>query len=359
MSDSNKPGGAIWKTGIHKVSLGGQPVRLAAPQYSLIQNYNLMKRKIREKGHIPIGIDHIPEQVLKTSPVLEKLLKEHELDPYDVGKIRNVSTDGESIRITDAEFTHPTVQELFNNGELQAWSVVENIKSTECPTDKADVVADYFTDIERVDLVGKGGCETCLVEGGGVPEGYERINANFMEVDTLTEEEKKKKENETTVDETNMENNSSEQEESQEQEEKEENDPVSVLQGQVAKLTDTVSTLATTVSGIVDGTIEAKLPENVEEKLKQVDEMKLEAQKSLVVAQIDGKIQAGYVTPAMKDGLLKAGLSMKEDDFQELLAGYKEKLWDPKTFAEHSNDDNGDESLSLDEMRQARKQGRF
>ena len=53
----------------------------------------------------------------------------------------------------------------------------------------ADVVADYFSDIERLDLVGKGGCETLPVEGGGVPEGYERINAKFMEVDTLTEED--------------------------------------------------------------------------------------------------------------------------------------------------------------------------
>jgi hypothetical protein len=327
-----------------------------------------MKRKIREKGRIPIGIDHIPEQVLESNHVLKKLLESNQINPYDVGSITGVSTDGESIKITDAEFTHPTVQELFNNGELQAWSVVENIKSIECPTDKADVVADYFTDIERVDLVGRGGCETCLVEGGGVPDGYEKINASFMEVDTLKEKEEKQNEMEGNLEDdkqlettpTGAESNdeSNEKENGQEQDESGK-DPLKLLQDQVASLTDTMGTLATTVKGIVDGTIEAKLPESLEAKLNEVDNLKKDAQKTKIVAMIDGKIQAGYVTPAMKDGLLKAGLSMKGDDFQELLAGYKEKLWEPETRADHSHEENGNGTLQIETIQEARKQGRF
>jgi len=359
MSNS-KPGGAIWKTGVHRVSLGGRPVRLAAPQYSLIQNYNLMKRKIKENGYIPIGIDHIPEEVLSSNPVLKKILKKQALDPYDVGKITRVTTDGDSIRIDDAEFTNPIVQKLFENGKLEAWSVVQDVRSSKCSNEKADLVAEYFGDIDRVDLVGKGGCETCLVEPGEIPEGYERINASFMEVDILTKETKDKKDEE-------MENNKDEHvnvDSSNKEDEKENNkdesvkDPLEVLQDKVNRLTDTVGTLTETVTGIVEGTIEAKLPEKVEAKLKEVDKLKMEASEAKVIAQIDGKIQAGYVTPAMKDGLVKAGLSMDPEDFTELLAGYKEKLWDPERHADHSHDD-GDKVLSLDTIRNARKKGRY
>lgn len=359
MSDSNKPGGAIWKTGIHKVSLAGQPVRLAAPQYSLLQNYNLMKRKIREEGHIPIGIDHIPEQTLNANQVLKKLLEKQELDPYDVGRIVDVVTDGESIRIKDAEFTNPIVQELFNQGELESWSVVQDVKAAECPTDKADVVADYFSDIERVDLVGKGGCETCLVEGGGVPEGYERINAKFMEVDTLTEEDiKGKHEGEVQSQkegEDGLINQGEDGHEGEGGNEGLEEDPVQVLQNQVASLTETVGTLTDTVTGLVEGKIEAKLPDEYKEKLKEVDKLKLEASKAKVGSMIDAKIKAGVVTPAMKDGLLEAGLSMPEDGFKKLLASYKVKLWEPEQKSAHTPEQ--DDTYTYETYKKRREAG--
>ena len=369
ISDSPKPGGAIWKTGIHKVSLDGKPVQLSAPQYSLIQNYNLMKRKIEENGHIPIGIDHISPEVIQGNPVLRKLLEAHEIDPYDVGKILDVSTDGEQIRIENAEFTNDSVKELFLNGELTAWSVVENARTLPCPTGKADLVADYFSDIERVDLVGRGGCETCLVEGGGVPDGYNRINASFMEVDKLTEEEKKNEQNENNEDENKMETTSTgaenqeneSSEESGQENKEDEKDPLGLLQDQLATLTDTVGTLATTVKGIVDGTITAKLPKEYEQKFQEIDEMKLEASKSKVGAMIDAKIQAGYITPAMKEGILEAGLSMSEDGFKKLLAGYTKKLWDPKTHAGNNPEDKsgGDNVLYIDDLRKSRENNRY
>lgn len=346
MSDSAKsPGGAIWKTGVHKVSLKGQPVRLAAPQYSLIQNYNLMKRKIRDDGHITIGIDHLPETVLAANPILKKLLDEKKINPYDVGKILDVSTDGDSIRVEKAELTDQTVQDLFDHGELNAWSVVEDIKASECLTDKADVVADYFADIERVDLVGRGGCETCLVEGGGVPEGYEKINASYMEVDKVSEENRTEETEETNEEEQNNQEEESGGSESQEgtedgggdtSEETSENDRIFQLQTQVKKLVETVGTLTKTVTGIVEGTIEAKLPESLENKFKEVDKLKLEASEAKLGSIIDGKIQAGLVTPAMKDGLMEAGLAMDEEGFGKLMAGYKEKIWDPEEHANHS-----------------------
>lgn len=377
ISDSPKPGGAIWKTGIHKVSLDGKPVRLSAPQYSLIQNYNLMKRKIEENGHIPIGIDHISPEVIQGNPVLRKLLEAHEIDPYDVGKILDVSTDGEQIRIENAEFTNDSVKELFLNGELTAWSVVENARTLPCPTGKADLVADYFSDIERVDLVGRGGCETCLVEGGGVPDGYNRINASFMEVDKLSDEEKKKKGNEgNPEDETgtgNPEDENGQGNPGDEGDSGAEGNPenkngnedekppsqLDTIQDTVTKLVGTVETLSKTVTGIVDGTIKAKLPEEYEQKFQEIDDIKLEASKSKVGAMIDAKIQAGYVTPAMKEGLLEAGLSMSEDGFKKLLAGYTQKLWDPKKYSNPSDEDSGGDVLYIDVLRKSREKNRY
>jgi hypothetical protein len=61
----------------------------------------------------------------------------------------------------------------------------------------------------------------------------------------------------------------------------------------------------------------------------------------------------------MKDGLIKAGLSMESDDFNGLLAGYKEKLWDPETRADHSHEENGNGTLQIETIQGARKQGRF
>jgi len=336
MSDNAiKPGGAIWKTGIHQVSLQGQPVRLSAPQYSLIQNYNLMKRKIRENGHIPIGVDHIPESVLASNPVLKKLLDEKDINPYDVGMIKDVSTDGESIRIEDAHFTNQSIQDLFNKGELSAWSVVEDIKASKCPTDKADVVADYFSDIERVDLVGRGGCETCLVEGGGVPYGYERINASFMEVDTLTEENRTDENEETNEEEQNNQEESTGSSENENSEETNETEEESKL-----TMADVKEEITNTIKAVIEPLVKGEMAK-VEAKLTEISEdtesVKKDAVKAKVGSLIDGKIQAGFVTPAMKDGLLKAGLAMEEKDFLELLAGYKEKLWDGKMHANNSN----------------------
>jgi len=157
----------------------------------------------------------------------------------------------------------------------------------------------------------------------------------------------------------NQENESSE--ESGQENKEDEKDPLGLLQDQLATLTDTVGTLATTVKGIVDGTITAKLPKEYEQKFQEIDEMKLEASKSKVGAMIDAKIQAGYITPAMKEGILEAGLSMSEDGFKKLLAGYTKKLWDPKTHAGNNPEDKsgGDNVLYIDDLRKSRENNRY
>lgn len=369
---ASKPGGSIWETGIHKVSIGGKPVRLKAPEYSLKQNYNLMKRKIAENGHIPIGIDHIPEEVLASNPTLKKILDKQEIDIYNVGKINEVASDGQSIKIVDAEFTVPAVQDLFENGDLEAWSVVENVKTHECPTESADLVADYFTDIKRVDLVGSGGCETCRVNADGVPEGYERLNASFMEVDIVTKDGKngKGQEDPTKGDPAKLNPKDDPVTQTQgagEDPNKKKADPTGEdpkkaksksVEERLAELTETVVAIGKTVTGIVDGTIEAKLPEKYAKQLEKVDDLTLEASKAKVGALIDAKIKSGTVKPAMKEGLMEAGLAMPEEAFKKHLATYEDKIWDDKMHASFSERDNVG-SLNIDAMRKARQNKRF
>lgn len=183
MSDFEEkgPGGVIWKTGVHQVGVEGKPTRLYSPQYSLMQLYDLLERIIESEGGVPIGFgDHIPEDVIESYPMLRKL------DLHNVGEIRAVETDGESIRIKESVLTNPTVAELYNKGELSDYSIVASFMMADCPRNDADMVVDYFTKFKRVDLVSRGGCRDCRVEDLSDVNGdtvYMKIHARFMHID--------------------------------------------------------------------------------------------------------------------------------------------------------------------------------
>lgn len=183
MSDFEEkgPGGVIWKTGVHQVGVDGKPTRLYSPQYSLMQLYDLLERIIESDGGVPIGFgDHIPESIIDEYPMLKKL------DLHNVGEIRAVETDGESIRIKESVLTNPTVAELYNNGELSDYSIVASFMMADCPRNDADMVVDYFTKFKRVDLVSRGGCRDCRVEDLSDVNGdtvYMKIHARFMHID--------------------------------------------------------------------------------------------------------------------------------------------------------------------------------
>lgn len=88
--------------------------------------------------------------------------------------------------------------------------------------------------------------------------------------------------------------------------------------------------------------------------------MDLKAKKAEITQKINQKISEGTVIPAMKEGLLQAGLAMKEDEFNKHLATYKKKLWDPEQHANLEAGDSGSEGKpSLEDMQNARKTRRF
>lgn len=81
----------------------------------------------------------------------------------NVGQIKDVKLEDNAIKITESEITNPTVQELYNKGELPDFSFVSDMYTKECSTGLADAVEDYSV-INRVDFVEKGACHECKVD---------------------------------------------------------------------------------------------------------------------------------------------------------------------------------------------------
>ena len=112
---------------------------------------------LKENLPIQIGIDHLDmENVLKQNKILQKL------NLLDVGTINDVKLEDNKIKITDAEITNSTIQELYDKGELTDFSPVSTMYASQCPTGQADKV-EHYSVINRVDFVPKGACKTCNV----------------------------------------------------------------------------------------------------------------------------------------------------------------------------------------------------
>lgn len=311
------PHGTIWSEGVHHVFVDQKPARVKVTQATIPEAYNKFKDEIEAHNGIQIGIDHIPDDLLDKYPILAKL------DPHNVGVIREVETDGNRVYATRTEHTNPLIAELYRNGELTDYSVVASSNLDVAEGDDADYIFNSFKTIRRMDYVDEGGCQACKV--GSVPDDLILTAKLSMEVDKLTNEENTQNEIEQTEETTSIENTSEETntQQEQEQEQTEETKEVEYVTKEafdtvITQLKDLFKTPAEDVK------VEARLADL--EKKNQ--ELELEAQKNGIETKINKKISEGTVIPAMKEGLLQAGLSMKEEDFDKHLDTYKEKLVD-------------------------------
>jgi hypothetical protein len=318
MSDNNKkPSGVIWAPDdVHHVYVGGKPTRVFTPQYGMPNIYNAFQRGIRAHNGIPLGIDHLPEEVLKANPVLAETLKASNFNPYDVGRIKGIALDNDRIKITDSEITNPTIQKLYNEGKLPAFSMVGNPITTPCTTGKADIIVDDFSHIHRVDFVMTGGCSECKTNN-------EFLTAKLSELEenTMTEEikDEKLKTEEIVEEEVKVEDIV--------EEEIEEVPEVAPL-----TLADVKNAVLEIVTPLFEGSeqkVEAKLAEIKESVESETKELQLEARSAKLEVLIDAKIAEGFATPAMKKGLLTAGLAMEtSEEVDEMLGELKTKMWD-------------------------------
>lgn len=380
----DKPVGIGWSPGVHSLFINDKPARLLVPEDTILPTYELLKDKLVE-ARVPLGIDHLSEDILLKNKILAKM------NPLDVGEVKKVATDGRDIYITDSELTNPSVQDLQDQGELPAFSMVGPIQAHECEREDIDYVLDHFKDITRFDFVEKGGCQTCKT--GIEPTELILASKLSMEVDKLTDQNNEgnndgNNQNPTDGDGagaagdgnsqnsgTNNPDNNNDGVQDQDGTQTPGGDNPGQTQGADGDGSNEGSQegedddleLDPKVKKYIDEqfgeikTMIIDLGQGESQKVKaKIAEMDLKAKKAEINQKINQKISEGTVIPAMKEGLLQAGLAMKEDEFNKHIATYKKKLWDPEQHANLEAGDSGSEGKpSLKDMQNARKARRF
>ena len=148
-------GTAFWTNGEMNLWVNNEPAKVYVPKSNVKEAYQLVQSRLSKEGKIPIGIDHLPDDILKANSILAKL------DLLNVGYITEIEYANDTISIVEAEFTNPLIKQLYLDGELDMVSIVATSHASECPNDY-----DYIlnsTDITRVDIVEKGACPTCNI----------------------------------------------------------------------------------------------------------------------------------------------------------------------------------------------------
>lgn len=145
----------IWTTGPMNLWVNNKPAKVYVPESNIKSTYEQLQSRLSKEGQIPIGIDHLPDDIIKANPVLAKL------DLLNVGNITEIEYADDTIKIVEAELTNPQIRDLYEAGELDMVSIVATSNVSACPQDYDYIVNN--TDITRVDIVEKGACPTCNI----------------------------------------------------------------------------------------------------------------------------------------------------------------------------------------------------
>ena len=277
--------GRIWSAGMHHVFVNDKPAKVYVPEETIMDTFNSIRSLIDTDGRMPIGIDHLSNDVLADNEILSKM------NLLDVGGVSKVGTDGSSIYILDSELSNDSIKQLNMQGELPSYSIVGAMDAKECPNGKADYVVQSI-DVERVDFVEEGGCQVCKV--GAQPNNLiltskkadlHKEDINMVEANEAAEAVEETKVDEVekveAVEEKAVEEQSKEEELPEEEEEvvavEEEPDMVAELKKELQELKDEIKNL-----GGKKPKVSAK---DAEDAVKQL-------------------IKAGKATPRMKGALV-------------------------------------------------------
>ena len=292
---AKSPDGKVWGAGMHHVWVNDEPARVWVPEDTVLDTFKQMNEVIRLKGHMGLGIDHLTDDILKNNQILSKL------NLLDVGEITDIVTDGQGIYINESHLTNDAVKALHDDDALPSYSIVGSMESKPCPSGKADYVLTGL-DVERVDFVEEGGCQSCKV--GVQPEGMVLTAKISIKGDKSMSEE--------VVNET--------------------------IQEEVVEtiVDEAVPVEPVETEEIVEDTKEEEVVE-VEEEVSEMQTLKdeiaslremLETKKAPVEAQtsefdaegeVKKLIKAGRATPSMKKALLEVA-TVSEDAFKSMAA---------------------------------------
>lgn len=301
----------IWTKGKLELFLNNEPQEVYVTPESVHDTYKDLQSTLTNDGSVPIGIDHLPEAVIKANPILEKL------DLLNVGTITAVdyNTTDDSIEIKEATLTNPLIKQLYLDGELDSVSIVAPATVKTCPQND-DVLIVEKTTIDRVDIVGEGACPTCKIPKPSNVESFvyarKPINTN-TEVNDMAEEE--------TITMENIQ---------------------AMLEEALNPVTEKLTAIEERVAALEEEPADEGKPGEEDDEIKAA---KAEAAEALV----DAQIMAGKVVPAQKEAMTKLALA----DTESFKALMKEAPIIVDLEARRSllglDDEEGDEELSDDE----------
>jgi len=302
----------IWTKGKLELFLNNEPQEVYVTRESVHDTYKDLQSTLTNDGSVPIGIDHLPEAVIKANPILEKL------DLLNVGTITAVdyNTADDSIEIKEATLTNPLIKQLYLDGELDSVSIVAPATVKTCPQND-DVLIVEKTTIDRVDIVGEGACPTCKIPKPTNARDFvyarKPINTN-TEVNDMAEDE--------TI---TMEN----------------------IQALLDEALNPVTEKLTAIEERV-AALEEEPADDEGKPGEENDEIKA-AKAEAAEAVVDAQIMAGKVVPAQKEAMTKLAIA----DMESFKALMKDAPIVVDLEARRSllglDDEEGDEELSDDE----------
>ena len=303
----------IWTKGKMNLFVNHEPKEVYVTRENVLNAYKDLQSTLTNDGSVPIGIDHLPEAVIKANPILEKL------DLLNVGTITAVdyNTTDDSIEIKEATLTNPLIKQLYLDGELDSVSIVAPATVKTCPQND-DVLIVEKTTINRVDIVGEGACPTCKIPKPSNVESFvyarKPINTN-TEVNDMAEDE--------TITMENIQ---------------------ALLDEALNPVTEKLTAIEERVAALEEKPADDEGKPG-EEKDDEIKAAKAEAAEALV----DAQIMAGKVVPAQKEAMTKLALA----DTESFKALMKEAPIVVDLEARRSllglDDEEDDEELSDDE----------
>ena len=296
-----------------------KPAKVYVPEDNVKTTYEILQSRLSKEGSIPIGIDHLPDDILEANPILAKL------DLLNVGNITKIQYANDTIKIAEAEFTNPLIQDLYEKGELDMVSIVANSTTSECPRGDYDYIIDT-TDITRVDIVEKGACKECTIPKPTASD--ETVVYARYSIHTTEEKEE----------ETMSENLTKEDIKAIFDE---------CIDAKVAPMQEQIDTLLkASASELADPATDPAKDDTI---VKEMEARIAELQKETATAKVDSLIAAGKILPAQKE----SAVELCAKDAEHFEAYYKEApvLIDLNTkkslLAGNSNE--GNEELSEEE----------
>lgn len=278
-------GTPIWTPGGMHLWVNNKPAHVYVPKSNPKQAYELLQSRLSKEGKIPIGIDHLPDNIIKANPILAKL------NLLDVGNITEIEYTDDAIKIVEAELTNPLIRDLYEAGELDMVSIVANSTTSECPRGDYDYIVDT-TDITRVDIVEKGACPTCNIPkptASDEPVVYARYS---IRTTTTTQTEENNMADEITMD---------------------------AIKEAIAEAIAPIDERLTAIEDAVE--IEASNSNHNEEddaKVKEMEARIAELQKETATAKVDSLIAAGKILPAQKEAMVDLCASNSES-FEKMM----------------------------------------